>query len=117
VLTRIVQFSIITSTTTQQPKRIKMATSIFSNGFKDKYKGNRAVRAAWGIFNNISGECVVSGHSLNVKCAKQTGKSNMIIHTIPTGRILKFYSKKTLSEIKLENAEFLKTNRLEIVEI
>lgn len=94
-----------------------MTTSIFSNGFKDTYKGNRNVTAAWAIFNKESGDCVVSGHSLNLKCANATGKANMTVHSIPTGRLLKFYNKSTLAKIKTENSEFIKTNRLEVIEV
>lgn len=51
-----------------------MKTSTFSNGHVDAYKGNRDVRAGWAIIDNVTGETVRSGHSLNEELARKAAQ-------------------------------------------
>lgn len=51
--------------------------AIFSNGHKDEYKGDRAVKAAWMITDKETGEVLASGHSLDAQRAEKTARSNV----------------------------------------
>ena len=49
----------------------------FSNGFEDKYNGNRDVKAAWMITRKDTGEVLMSGHSLDRAKAAKTASGNL----------------------------------------
>ena len=54
-----------------------MIKSVFSNGFEDIYKGNRAVAAAWMITKIADGSVYASGHSLDLDKAQKTARGNL----------------------------------------
>lgn len=49
-------------------------TAIFSNGYKDVYKGKRPVTAAWMVVHTATGAIISSGHSLDVVKARKTAE-------------------------------------------
>ncbi len=50
----------------------------FSNGFKDEYKGQRDVRAAWMITRKSDGKVLASGHSLDRAKAAKTAAGKLM---------------------------------------
>lgn len=52
-------------------------TATFSNGHRDEYKGDRAVRAAWAIIDRETGKIIASGHSLDRVRAQKTAEGNI----------------------------------------
>ena len=58
-------------------------TAIFSNGFTDIYKGDRAVKAAWAIIDRATGEVINSGHSLDRLKAQKTAEGNLRNTKVP----------------------------------
>ena len=52
-------------------------TAIFSTGFSDTYKGDRAVAAAWAIIRKADGAVLKSGHSLDIATASKTAAGNV----------------------------------------
>lgn len=110
-----------------------MKTAIFSNGFKDTYKGARDVRAAWMVTEIETGRIVASGHSLSRTNADKTARGSIPLaqqlpsgwsylkNTIPMYRYAKDKGYSSPAEMaadyKKQNAERAKGYRVEVVDL
>lgn len=100
-------------------------TAIFSNGFKDEYKGKRDVKAAWMIVEIETGDVVASGHSLTMKAAESTSKGHYVTrkhHQIKADGAMKDFAMrldmsvdKLMRNQRAENVEYKKGFKIEVV--
>ncbi len=107
-----------------------MKVAIFSNGFKDVYKGARDVRAGWMVARVETGSMVASGHSLSREHAEKTARGSIPAPWVmPAGwrrdhRMAKrahdlgYGSPEEMAaDYKKKNAEIAKLFRIEVVEL